>query len=276
MFIYLIVNHETGKYYVGQHKGTNLQKYLQQKFSHAQREISKGSHLYNSMRAHPDSSVWSIHALRSDIQNREDLNQIEKDFIRFLRSQDPEYGYNICSGGEGIDPDIKSKQTRKLWTNLDYRTKQVGERKKRWTPEYRAQHAQRMKNSHLAMEALIHRNHLPVSLQTRQKLRYAHLGLKRSKESRRKQGLSISGDKNHMYGKQHSALCYFKDCKEHGKVRIACPQATCPECKSDKLAKIWKMQLAGILLHDIATKLSIPRRRIFRWLKEARTSQPVI
>jgi len=38
MFIYLIVNHTTGKYYVGQHKGDNLKKYLQRKFSEARHD----------------------------------------------------------------------------------------------------------------------------------------------------------------------------------------------------------------------------------------------
>jgi hypothetical protein len=102
MFIYLIVNHTTGKYYVGQHKGNSLKKYLQQKLHHAQKDISSNSRLYRSMRAHPDKNSWSIHALRSDIQDREELDQTEKDFIVFLKAQDPEYGYNICRGGEGF------------------------------------------------------------------------------------------------------------------------------------------------------------------------------
>jgi hypothetical protein len=101
MFIYLIVNHVTGKYYVGQHKGNNLKKYLQQKFGHAKRGESSRSYLYNSMRKHPDHSVWSIHALLSDVQTKVELDAFECDFIAFLKSQDPEYGYNIARGGEG-------------------------------------------------------------------------------------------------------------------------------------------------------------------------------
>jgi hypothetical protein len=102
MFIYLIVNHITGKYYVGQHKGNNLKKYFQQKLGHAKRGESKRSYLYNSMRKHPDPSIWSIHALLSDIQTKPELDQHERNFIAFLKSQDPEYGYNICRGGEGF------------------------------------------------------------------------------------------------------------------------------------------------------------------------------
>jgi len=102
MFIYLIVNRITGKYYVGQHKGDNLKQYLQKKFYEAKRKLGGRSYLYASMRKHPDPSVWSIHALLFDVQTRPELDALERDFITFLRSQDPEYGYNICRGGEGF------------------------------------------------------------------------------------------------------------------------------------------------------------------------------
>src|SRR5208282_5363731 len=101
MYIYLIVNHITGKYYVGQHKGEDLKRYFQKKFS-AARHACGSSHLFNSMRKHPLPCDWSIHALLSDIQTRPELDAYEKDFIAFLHSQDPEYGYNICRGGEGF------------------------------------------------------------------------------------------------------------------------------------------------------------------------------
>jgi hypothetical protein len=104
MFIYLIVNHVTGKYYVGQHKG---------KFWDARHQRNGRSYLYNSMRKYPDPSLWSIHALLSDIETREELDQREKEFIEFLRSRDPEYGYNICKGGEGFTGP-HSEATRQL------------------------------------------------------------------------------------------------------------------------------------------------------------------
>ena len=130
MFIYLIVNRKTGKYYVGQHKGNSLRKYLQQKLHHAQSGVSSRSHLYNSMRAHPDPSVWSIHTLRSNITDRAELNQTERDFIAFLKSQDPEYGYNLCRGGEGRTgphtPEARQKigyASCQLWSNPENRKK---------------------------------------------------------------------------------------------------------------------------------------------------------
>ena len=132
MFIYLIAHHETGRYYVGQHKGNNLKKYLQQKFHHAQRGISSNSRLYRSMRAHPTPASWSIHALRSDIQTREELDQTERDFIKFLRATDPEYGYNICRGGEGFTGPHTERAKKKMsansrcsWQRPEYRQRIV-------------------------------------------------------------------------------------------------------------------------------------------------------
>lgn len=74
------------------------------------------------MRKYPQSTLWSIHALRSDIQTRPELDETERDFIKFLRAQDPEYGYNICRGGEGrtgpLSPEERVKfQAANYWTN---------------------------------------------------------------------------------------------------------------------------------------------------------------
>jgi hypothetical protein len=69
------------------------------------------------MRKHP-KEVWSIHALLSDVQTRVELDAYERDFISFLKSQDSEYGYNICRGGEGFSgphrPESKAKVTKAL------------------------------------------------------------------------------------------------------------------------------------------------------------------
>jgi hypothetical protein len=128
MFIYLIVNHETGKYYVGQHKGNNLKKYLQTKLSDAKHHRGGQSYLFNAMRKYPQATLWSIHALRSDIQTKAELDQTERGFIGFLRSQDPEFGYNICRGGEGFTglhtAEAKSKVTKALkqrWAQPGFR-----------------------------------------------------------------------------------------------------------------------------------------------------------
>jgi GIY-YIG catalytic domain len=101
MFVYVIVCNDSLKIYVGQHKGGSLERYLQQKHSRANHESGKQSHLYNAMRKHPRDS-WSIYPLVSGIEVRAELDELEKHFIRVLKTQHPDVGYNICDGGEGF------------------------------------------------------------------------------------------------------------------------------------------------------------------------------
>ena len=155
MFIYLIVNHETGKYYVGQHKGNNLKHYLQQKLYEAWHHNGR-SYLYASMRKH-SRDVWSIHALRSDIQTREELDETERDFIRFLKSQNPEYGYNICRGGEGFTgphaPEFGVNQSRimkEVWKRADFKEKMT-KRKRRLGSKASDETRKKLRLSHLGI-----------------------------------------------------------------------------------------------------------------------------
>jgi len=135
MFIYLIVNRVTGKYYVGQHKGNNLKKYLQQKFYDAWKNPTKRSHLHASIRKY-GRGAFSIHALISDIQTKEELDQKEKEFIAFLHSRDHNYGYNICRGGEGFTVPHSEETKRKnsenslaTWQNPEIRARRVKNQK---------------------------------------------------------------------------------------------------------------------------------------------------
>jgi group I intron endonuclease len=104
MFIYVIVNSETLKIYVGQHdlgrRSLSLQQYLQRKFAAARHHEVGGSHLYNAMRKYPRDS-WSIHPLISDIPTREDCNYWERVLIKALKAQHPDIGYNLAHGGAG-------------------------------------------------------------------------------------------------------------------------------------------------------------------------------
>jgi hypothetical protein len=38
-------------------------------------------------------NAFSIHALLSDIETKQELDRKEREFIEYLRSRDPEYGY---------------------------------------------------------------------------------------------------------------------------------------------------------------------------------------
>jgi hypothetical protein len=102
MFVYVIVNSETLKIYIGQHKHKDLGKYLSRKFWDANHHTTgTRSRIYASMRKHP-REVWSIHPLVSDLQTRCEVDELEQHYISALNTQNPEVGYNICDGGEGF------------------------------------------------------------------------------------------------------------------------------------------------------------------------------
>jgi GIY-YIG catalytic domain len=101
MYVYVIVNSETLKIYIGQHKGKNLRQYLQQKQHEARSYLKRRSRLYASMRKHP-KEIWSIHPLIADLQTREECDYWERLLIKTLNTQHSDVGYNICRGGEGF------------------------------------------------------------------------------------------------------------------------------------------------------------------------------
>lgn len=113
MFIYAIVCNESLKLYVGQHKGDDLGKYLSRKFWDANHHTSgTRSHLYAAMRKHP-RETWSIRPLL-EVDTKDQLDFWEKHFIRTLKAQDPNIGYNICDGGEGFTGPHSEATKRKI------------------------------------------------------------------------------------------------------------------------------------------------------------------
>ena len=145
MFIYVIVCSETLKLYVGQHKKPDLGKYLSRKFWDANNHTSgTRSYLYHAMRKHPRES-WSIHPLASGIESREELDALEQHFIRVLKTQHPDVGYNLCRGGEGFTgPHTKEwrretlARVKKYWANPNSRAKRAEKMKQQWlNPEFR-------------------------------------------------------------------------------------------------------------------------------------------
>jgi group I intron endonuclease len=98
MFIYVIVCNESLKLYVGQHSCKDLQKYLRKKFYDAARRREVMPHLYRAMQKYPQET-WSIWPLVSGIETRAELDELEKYYIRVLKAQHSDVGYNIGKGG---------------------------------------------------------------------------------------------------------------------------------------------------------------------------------
>jgi group I intron endonuclease len=101
MHIYAITNAVNDKIYIGQHSGDDLPAYLALQFHRA---ISEGRGndkplLYRAIRKYgPEAFVISSLVCPCD---KEQMNALEKFFIRTLDSRDLEIGYNLAEGGLG-------------------------------------------------------------------------------------------------------------------------------------------------------------------------------
>jgi len=101
MHIYAITNTVNGKIYIGQHSGDDLRAYLGLQ---CRRAVSKGRGndkplLYRAIRKYgPESFVISSLVRPCD---KEQMNALEKFFVRTLYSRDLEIGYNLAEGGLG-------------------------------------------------------------------------------------------------------------------------------------------------------------------------------
>ena len=76
---------------------------------------------------------------------------MEKSLIAYYRATDPAYGYNISSGGDGLDPELMqdmwkdeafrgymSRRMREAWTDPEKRTRRSNTTRVRWAnPEFR-------------------------------------------------------------------------------------------------------------------------------------------
>ena len=113
MFVYKIVNKETGKWYIGKTVTKNLPKYLSWKIRDAQKHRENGlSYLFRAMRKY-SSNVWEIQPLWHG-QTDEEICTWERHFITVFRTTHPYFGYNICAGGEGHRGPLSEETKRKM------------------------------------------------------------------------------------------------------------------------------------------------------------------
>src|ERR1035437_5803723 len=156
MFIYVIVNSETLKIYIGQHKGGSLTQYLQRKFSAAAHYEAGGSRLFAEMRKYSRNS-WHIYPLVSGIESRQELHELERHYIRVLNVQHLEVGYNVYPGGKGgqTPGQISDEIHRKMSEAAKLRFS---------NPEERAKHSACHKGKPMPPRTEAHRKHLSESL----------------------------------------------------------------------------------------------------------------
>jgi hypothetical protein len=99
MWVYLITCLATGKYYVGQHKGDNLQRYLVTKFNCAKKKPTCKCYLYNAVRKYGGGAFIIEPLVKAG--SKDELNRLETLWIIALNSTNDQLGMNLTFGGEG-------------------------------------------------------------------------------------------------------------------------------------------------------------------------------
>ena len=97
-----------------------------------------------------------IHLILYSDLSEDKAKEIEKEFIAKWKTQDPEFGYNVCAGGDGVKGWKPSEETRRKIS--ESAKKRVGELNPnyghRWTPEMRAAASIRQRRENLSAETL--------------------------------------------------------------------------------------------------------------------------
>ncbi len=94
MIVYLVINSQNGKFYVGQ-----TSQSLEDRWAQHLRDASLGSifHLHNAIRKWKPKS-FEITVLRT-CHTREETDTLEKLCISLFKSNDRRFGYNMTEGG---------------------------------------------------------------------------------------------------------------------------------------------------------------------------------
>ncbi len=109
MQVYLIQNMINGKCYVGQ-TIRDLDKYFSENITYALAGSSAKPLLYRAIRKY-GKDKFTVHCLR-ECANKEELDEVEKDFIKLFGTRDPMFGYNCTDGGDGVHGLVHSESSK--------------------------------------------------------------------------------------------------------------------------------------------------------------------
>jgi group I intron endonuclease len=176
MFIYLIYNLKTNKVYIGKTVKTIKRRWQEHRAS--AKHVGQSQYLLRSMNKYGEDAFV---ILKLDMaKTNEELCEKEKKYIAELNTRNPEYGYNLTDGGEGVCGLIVSEKSRQKMREA--------RAKYQLSPETYAKAAASRRGRKLAPEhcrriALGQAGREPPSKETREKMRTAKLGKKRPPRS---------------------------------------------------------------------------------------------
>ncbi len=195
MVIYSATNQLDGKVYVGKTQSLN-----ERKRSHFG-DACRGSSFYfhRALQKHGIGNFdWQV---IDQAETEQELNEKEKYWIKFYKSFDPQFGYNLTMGGDGVVPNEETRQkmraNHKGMKGKNHSNEMRFEMSKtrigKGNPMY-GHHLSEEKKKNLSVKNLGTRNPFygkHHNIDAKEKNRQAHLGRIVSEETKRKISMSM-------------------------------------------------------------------------------------
>lgn len=200
--IYKFTNKINNKCYIGQAK--NLKVRIQ---GHLRdyKTNKTNNHLYSSIQKY-EVENFELEILVYGIFSKNELNDLEIDFIRLYNSNNSIYGYNMTTGGEGqsgFKQSSETKEKRGLKLKGKKRSEEIKQkmRNRKHTEETRKKMSESRKGKKHTEKAKQNirdglKNKKPMSEETKEKIRTFSLNRRHSEESKQKIGLKSKSRKH--------------------------------------------------------------------------------
>lgn len=184
MHVYVITNTANGKLYVGQHSTDDLDWYFRETIASAMRGSTGKRLLYRAIRKHtPDKfNIRSIYKAT----DKADMDRAEIAYIKFFGTRDPNLGYNLTDGGDGVTGYIATEETREKLRQATLARGGISQKCRDAQKEY-------------ITNRVFTEEHL-------EKIAAAHRGTKRTSEQRATMSASHKGKKQNLSPEQRQAL----------------------------------------------------------------------
>lgn len=230
MFIYKTTNLVNGKIYIGQSIFTPEEK---------PNYLGSGSKLHRAIKEFGKEN-FKREILENDIIDTQILNEREIHWISYFDSKNSEIGYNVLSGGryENQNQAIseacnrpeelerKSKESKKIWRDEDYRKRVTESNKKTWSdPELKKKHSELMK---FKMYTIEYRESLKSAQKNMEILECPHC--------------KKSMKKNHAIGKHFDNCIHHTDLEKraiaierYNQINSNTKKVNCPYCEKTGL-----------------------------------------
>jgi group I intron endonuclease len=193
MHIYCILNRVNGKVYLGK-SIRNFGIRENEHFKAALDGKTGCTYLFNAIRKY-GKKAFEVSLVSGWANSSDDLNAQEKEFIARYRANEPEFGYNLTAGGDGMNapsPEVRRKmRLAKLGTKQS--TETIAKRAKamvgnQWNKGRIQSDEERAMRSRMSAKPMLGKHH---SKETRQKISESITPL-------------VTGENNPFFGKHHS------------------------------------------------------------------------